>query len=215
MTLAKPFQETSELIPGPSGVLEACFYPGDRQEIGIMCHPHPLYEGSMQNKVVTTVVRTWQLQGFSTLRFNFRGVGKSSGTFAKGKGELEDLRAVIQWLQHRLPHARLWLAGFSFGSFIALQMALELPSCQGLITIAPALRIFDFSTLALPTCPWMVIQGDQDEFVSTEDFERWYTTLEGQKNLSLHKIPEASHFFHGKLANVAQHVHAFTEQFSI
>ena len=121
-------------IAGPEGKLEANVSglgsPLQVFNIGIICHPHPLHQGTMHNKVVTTVTRTWQKLGLATVRFNFRGVGESEGHYGEGKGEIEDLKAVIVFAQQRHPEAKIWLAGFSFGAVISYAGRFQLlPAC--------------------------------------------------------------------------------------
>lgn len=198
--------EQTLFIDGPVGSLEACFFknpqPINAPIFGIICHPHPLYEGSMHNKVVTSIARAWQAMSISTLRFNFRGVGKSAGSYAEGVGEQEDLKAVIRWVLKQNPTAKIWLAGFSFGAYVALRCAAE-GNCAGLLTVAPALRLFDFKDIPLPNCPWVIIQGEKDEFVSLDAIQSWYKGLcersLGPNRPELVILPEAGHFFHGHL----------------
>lgn len=196
-------KETAITIPGPAGDLESILLePQDQknlQAVAIVCHPHPLYEGTMNNKVVTTVARTLQELGLPVIRFNFRGVGKSNGEYGNTKGEIEDLLAVIAWVKKKYPAAKLWLAGFSFGSFIAAKVAIQI-AVEKLILIAPPVNHFDFVDLPAFTSQVFVIQGDQDEVVPAEEVYAWVDSLETKPHL-IH-FPEATHFFHGRLGKL-------------
>jgi alpha/beta superfamily hydrolase len=187
------------LLAGPTGELEAVLevsaeFAGDR--VALVCHPHPLFGGTMDNKVVVIAARALQEKGYATLRFNFRGVGKSAGSWDLGRGEADDALAAARALQERWPEAQLLVAGFSFGAYVATQLATLLPLRQ-LITIAPPVQRFDFTTLAVPQCPWLVIQGDRDELVDHEAVLAWTKALEPAPLVVV--LPGAEHFFHGRL----------------
>lgn len=218
MSLNYSSLEQKIFIPGAVGKLEAMGFKVGPNEpskaIGIICHPHPLYQGTMHNKVVTTVVRAWQQLGLGTLRFNFRGVGESEGQYDKGIGEIADLEAVLAFVQKVNPTARIWLAGFSFGAFISLQAASHLqPLCEGLISIAPALPFFDFLKLKTPSCSWLVVQGEEDELVPKEEVKAWYETLVHQQPEKVHwqfvLLPKTDHFFHGSLVELKKKIEEF------
>jgi alpha/beta superfamily hydrolase len=206
-----PTKEQTFFIPGPAGRLEVLatdIFKGslaDPPLIGVVCHPHPLFQGTMNNKVVTTIAKAWQELGVPTLRFNFRGVGESEGHYGEGAGVVQDLRAVLEWILAHQPNCRFWLGGFSFGSYISLQLAEpDLPPVVALLSVAPPVHLFDFSAIRLPTCPWVVIQGQQDTIVSYELVLKWYETVKVRLDalnhpFSLITLPNASHFFHGQL----------------
>ena len=184
-------------IAGPAGALEAIAEDpgGQGPSYGVICHPHPLYGGTMDNKVVTTVARALQETGIPTLRFNFRGVGASAGEFDQGVGETADADAVAAWGAERWAGRSLVIAGFSFGGYVALRLAQQrLPRC--LITIAPAVQGFAAST-AVPRCPWLVVQGDADELVDPPGVIDWVNTLDPKPRLLV--LPGVGHFFHGRL----------------
>jgi hypothetical protein len=157
-------------LQGPAGVLETLTTtPSLESDItAVVCHPHPLYGGTMNNKVVYTVARAFNELGLRTVRFNFRGVGKSEGGYGEGIGETDDLLAVLSWVKRTRPNDRVWLAGFSFGSFVAARAAQQWPTDQ-LVSIAPPVTHFDFTGFQLPSCPWLIVQGDQDEIVSASE----------------------------------------------
>jgi uncharacterized protein len=185
-------------IAGPAGALQ-CIAEDvgtEAKAMAVVCHPHPLYGGTMDNKVVVTVARALHEIGVCTVRFNFRGVGASAGSYNEGRGESEDAQAVADWALQRWPDLPLISAGFSFGAFIALKLALARAAAH-LITVAPAVSRFDFSLLPHPGCPWTVVQGDADEVVPTADVVNWAQRLSPPP--SIHLVPGAGHFFHGKL----------------
>jgi uncharacterized protein len=194
-----PTAEASFVIPGPAGELEVLLSPppeGVPRATAIICHPHPLYGGTMHNKVITTLSKTFIELGMQTIRFNFRGVGKSVGSFAEGIGEQEDLLAIIDWVKKGSPQIPLWLAGFSFGAYVSILTAAKMP-VDGLVSIAPPINRFPFQDSPLITCPWVVVQGEQDEVVPCQDVLAWIEKLGVKPQLIL--FPEATHFFHGRL----------------
>jgi len=185
-------------IPGPSGPLQAIVEDTGAlaSAFAIICHPHPLHGGTMDNKVVVSVARALQEQGVSTVRFNFRGVGTSAGSYGGGEGETADALAVTDWAHARWPQLPLVSAGFSFGTFVALRLALARRTRQ-LILVAPAVSHFDFAALADPDCPWLVVQGEDDEVVPADQVLNWVRSRSQPPAVVL--LPGAGHFFHGKL----------------
>jgi hypothetical protein len=188
-----------KFIEGPVGRLEAIIdTPADGVIRGcaVVCHPHPQHGGTMHNKVAHTLARAFVLLGFSTLRFNFRGTEASEGEYDDGRGELDDALAALAWMRHRVPAGPLWLAGFSFGAAIAVRAAVE-TDVAGLISVAPAVSRFANSLRGQPRCPWLVVQGDEDELVDIDETITWFNSLDVGPELLI--VPEAEHFFHGKL----------------
>lgn len=157
----------------------------------------------MQNKVVTTLVRAFNNQKLATVRFNFRGVGLSSGKFGHVHGEYADLNTIISWVKTVLPTLAIWLAGFSFGAYISAKTAHHIKPA-GLISIAPPVNHYDFQTLLPMECPWLVIQGDQDEIVPAEAVQAWAT--HSSANIELIMMSGVSHFFHGQLMQLNEQV---------
>src|SRR5471030_1423038 len=149
--------EKTFFIQGPCGVIEALIHiPSEPfHRIAVICHPHPLYGGTMHNNVVFMLAKTLQELNIATVKFNYRGVGESMGSYANGEGEADDLMAVINWLQKEYPHHLLWLAGFSFGSYIALKTAKDYIPEQ-LILVAPPVANFPITKLSWPQCPVIV-----------------------------------------------------------
>ena len=190
-------------LRGPAGPIEAAVgvpVEGDaRLGSAIICHPHPQHGGTMHNKVVTIIERALRESGLATVTFNFRGVGASAGSYGDGNGETEDLIAVASWAQQVRPDTALWLAGFSFGSYVALRAAAALPVRQ-LISVAPPVGRWDFAALTPPPCPWLVIQGEQDEVV---DAAAVYAFVAAQDPApTLVRMPETGHFFHRRLMDL-------------
>jgi uncharacterized protein len=199
-------------IAGPAGVLEARVedpLPGgeSRRVIGVVCHPHPLYGGTMQNKVVHTAARAMQEEGAATVRFNFRGVGASEGQYDQGVGELADTLAVIDWARRHFDCDTLWLAGFSFGAATALQAASRGAGPAKLVTIAPPVGRIITEPVARPDCPWLIVQGDQDELIDLEAVRSWARRFAPEPELQV--IEGAEHFFHGKLGELRSVLLAF------
>jgi alpha/beta superfamily hydrolase len=208
-----PHQEV--FIPGPCGSLETIIEnptTSPKKLLAIICHPHPLFEGTMNNKVVTTLVRVFQKLDIVPLRFNFRGVGKSEGQYGHVTGELDDLRAVIHWVKEQYPDYKLLLAGFSFGSYIATKVATEI-NPVALITIAPAVHHNDFAALPPIHFPWIVVQGDADEVVPPDEVFEWLNTLSPQPQVI--RMPGVGHFFHGHLIPLRDQLVSLLTDFSL
>lgn len=189
---------------GPAGMLEGLLDKpaGAPRALAVVCHPHPLQQGAMTNKVAYILARAFNDLGALSLRFNFRGVGKSAGRYDNGIGETEDALAALDWLSAQHPSLPLWLGGFSFGAWVALRAQSERP-IQRLVTVAPAVERFT-ATLKLPTMPWLLIQGDADEVVSPQATLDWVAGLRVKPQLVV--LKGAGHFFHGRLNEVRQTV---------
>ena len=198
--------QSSINIPGLAGNIEAVLHKPLVETrvntIGILCHPHPQYAGTMNNKVVTSMAKVFNNMGLTAIRFNFRGVGNSEGEFDNTVGETEDCLSVIRWVKQNWPESNLWLAGFSFGSFVAAKAASTV-KVDNLISIAPPVHHNDFTNLVID-CPWLVIQGDLDEVVPPDEVYAWYNGLVANK--SIISMPEASHFFHGQLIELQKKI---------
>lgn len=198
-------------IPGPAGVLEALLEtPSVNEPRGsaVVCHPHPQHGGTMHNKVAYTVARSFVHSDFRALRFNFRGVQGSAGEYDEGVGELDDALAALDWMRQRFKSGPLWLAGFSFGAAIAIRAAIEAP-VNGLVTVAPAVSRFAAGLEEQPRCPWLIVQGDQDDIVDVDETVRWVDELLPGPELVI--LPEAEHFFHGKLIDLRETVTHFLQ----
>ena len=185
-------------IEGQAGALEAVVEetPAAGSGYAIVCHPHPLFGGTMDNKVVTTVARALHETGIPTVRFNFRGVGASAGAYDQGVGETADADTVASWGAQRWPGRDLVIAGFSFGAYVALRLAQQRVP-RYLITVAPALELFQAFGMAVPRAPWLVVQGDADEVVDPASVIDWVNGLDPKPRLIV--LPGVGHFFHGRL----------------
>lgn len=164
--------------------------------VAVCCHPHPLFGGTLTNKVIHTVARSFAAQGAVAVRFNFRGVGASQGAHDSGVGETDDLVTVADWARARWPGLPLWLGGFSFGSYVALRGAARLAPAL-LVTVAPPVGRWDFSDIVAPACPWLVVQGSEDELVPAAGVVAWAQAL--QPAVRIVMLDGATHFFHGRL----------------
>jgi alpha/beta superfamily hydrolase len=195
--------EPEFFIPGPLGVLEAIATVGDEKNntTAIICHPHPLQSGTMHNKVVTTLMRTFRELGCHTIRFNYRGVGQSAGSYGEGIGETDDLFAVMDWVKQTTPQHDVILAGFSFGGCVAMRAA-ALRSVKKLITIAPPVMRCQLSGLPAITCPWIMVQGELDDVVPPQEVYQWLETVDPKPELI--RFPTAGHFFHGQLIELRE-----------
>src|SRR5687767_12832409 len=165
--LARPAAE-SVTIAGPAGSLEALLETpagADSSRIAVICHPHPVYGGTMTNKVVHMLAKSFNELRVPAIRFNYRGVGASAGAYDEGRGETFDTLAVARWANERWPQAKVWLGGFSFGGAIALRTAAQIHPAR-LVTVAPAIQRVDVTRVQLPHCPWLIVQGDNDELVN-------------------------------------------------
>lgn len=150
----------------------------------------------MHNKVVHTLARAFTDLGLRTVRFNFRGVGVSEGGFAHGTGETDDLLAVLAWVRARRPDDAIWLAGFSFGAYVALRAAAAFPVAQ-LVAVAPAVHLYDFDGFATPRGPWLLIQGAADEVVPPAQVLAWARAIQPAPDVV--ELPDVGHFFHQRL----------------
>jgi alpha/beta superfamily hydrolase len=200
------------LLPGPAGDLEArltlAAQPRQPPTVALVCHPHPLYGGTLDNKVAYMLASSLAGLGAHTLRFNFRGVGRSAGQFDHGEGETEDLYAAADWLCRRHGPAELWLAGFSFGAYVALRGHRQL-AAKRLVLVAPPVARFDFG-LALAPVPVLVIQGRADNVVAPAAVDEWIARQPRPPAYRL--IDQAGHFFHGQLPRLREEIKTWVEQ---
>ncbi len=199
------------LISGPVGRIEARYHQSkDRNApLAIVLHPHPEHGGTMNNKVSYSLFRTFVEQGFTTLRFNFRGVGRSEGKFDRGEGELSDAAACLDWLQVQNPEPRqCWVAGFSFGAWICMQLLMRRPELDGFIAVAPPANLYDFTFLAPCPVPGLMLHGEKDELVPKESVQKLSQRLAAQRGLFIdyRTVPEADHFFTNALPLMTAHV---------
>ena len=208
MSAGRPLSETLT-IDGPAGGLETLLEESRASSdagFAVVCHPHPLHGGTLHNKVVHTVARALQELGIATLRFNFRGVGASTGRYDAGRGELEDALAVIAYGRARWPNAPLTLAGFSFGALVAL-LAAPTSAPVRLITVAPPANRSEFNAVVQPSCPWLIVQGDADEIVDFRQVQAFAARFTPPPQLRL--LPGVTHLFDRHLGELRDAVTAF------
>ena len=199
-------------IPGPTGAIEVLVEtPGHAYDrptgpLCVICHPHPQYGGTFDNKVVYTLARAANELDAIAVRFNFRGVGRSGGQFDQGIGEVDDLLAVAAWARARHPGRALHLSGFSFGSAVALRGHVEARAAS-LLLVAPPAGMGYLDEATAPRLPWRVIHGSRDELIALEVVQRWLATVGGPPPLVV--LDDADHFFHGRLTPLREATKAF------
>lgn len=202
---------------GPNGRLEAKYFAQKNNEspIAVILHPHPLHGGTMNNKVTYRLFETFVRHGFSVLRFNFRGVGNSEGTFDNGVGELSDAAAALDWLHAQHPHTpEIWLAGFSFGAWITMQMLMRRPDLKRFIAVAPPAGMYDFTFLSPCPTSGLVIYGTADEITPPQDTENMLKKSTRQKGITISaaKIQGADHFFTNQQDELAATMSAYLQR---
>ena len=202
-------ENVARLVPlelaGPAGRIEALLQESaarDHAFVAVVCHPHPLYGGTLHNKVAHRVASTLFGLGGAVLRFNFRGVGRSEGAYDRGEGELDDARVALAYLAQRHPSAQRWSAGFSFGSWVASRLAAGEPAIERLIMIAPGVHTQSFEEMKTCTVPKLVVQGTADDVCRPENLARVFPTWADPKKLV--EVPGATHFFDKKLAELSE-----------
>ena len=194
---------------GPAGRIEAILKEpaAPVTRAAIVCHPHPLFGGTMHNKVVYRIARAFEDAGFAVFRFNFRGAGRSAGEHDYGQGEQDDLRAAIKFIEEKYPAAEIWLAGFSFGAAVMLRGACGDPRIRAIVAAGVPVSKYDLTHIVECNLPKLFVQGSLDEYGAVEDLERLFATLDEPKQLRI--IEGADHFFEGHLAEVADAVSEF------
>ena len=207
------------IFTGPAGRLEGRFQPAKRRNgpIAIILHPHPQFGGTMNNQVVYQLFYMFAKRGFAVLRFNFRGVGRSQGEFDHGSGELSDAAAALDWVQSMHPEARsCWVAGFSFGAWIGMQLLMRRPEVEGFISIAPPANLHDFTFLAPCPSSGLIIHGDQDKVVPQKDVQALVDKLKSQKGITIDQqiVRGANHFFEDHVDELVELVRRLRRQAS-
>ncbi|MGD2132168.1 MAG: alpha/beta hydrolase [Maricaulaceae bacterium] len=188
------------IFVGPEGRLEGRYHPGpdDAAPIALVLHAHPKGGGSMNDPVVLSLFDMFKERDFAVLRFNFRGVGRSQGVFDQGIGELSDAAAALDWVQSFNANAPFcWVAGYSFGAWIGMQLLMRRPEVKGFMSICPPMNLYDFSFLAPCPASGLVISGSADQVVPNEEIERTVAKIRTQKDITIdhQKIMGANHFF--------------------
>jgi len=205
------------IISGPAGRIEARYHheASSFAPIAILLHPHPQFGGTMNNQIVYQLYYAFAQRGFSVLRFNFRGVGRSQGLFDNGPGELADAATALDWLQTYNPDARsCWIAGMSFGSWIAMQLLMRRPEIDGFIAVAPPANLYDFSFLAPCPSSGLMVNGAEDRVVPPDSVKSLVDKLKTQRGIviSHEMIAGANHFFEGKHEEMLTAVHRYLDQ---
>jgi alpha/beta superfamily hydrolase len=194
---------TFESIAGPAGNLQLLFEmpAGQVRALAVICHPHPLHGGTLNNKIVHQLARVFNQLGAVSVRFNFRGAGESEGRYDEGRGERQDLLAVVKWARQKWPGLPLWLAGFSFGGFVAIQAVEDLRPAR-LVTVAPAVRYLPEPLTLVSASEWLLIQGTDDDVVPAATVQAFVKAQSRPPALVL--VEGAGHFFHGRLNDLRQ-----------
>ncbi len=205
------------IFNGPDGRLEGRYHPSNRPNapVALLLHPLPQHGGTMNNKIIFNLYQIFARRGFSTLRFNFRGVGRSQGQFDNGLGEMSDAASALDWVQSQNPNtASCWIAGFSFGAWVAMQLMMRRPEIDGFISIAPPASQHDFSFLAPCPASGMIVHGDKDEVVPQSSVDKLAQKLQKQKNIKIdYRIVEGSdHFFLDHLDALNEHIEDYLDK---
>ena len=192
------------MFNGPAGRLEGRFSPARESSapLALILHMHPKFGGTMNSRLIHRLYYMFVRRGFATLRFNFRGVGRSSGEFDHGQGELADAAAALDWMQSQRSQARAcWVAGFSFGAWISMQLLMRRPEIKGFLSIAPPANVHDFSFLAPCPSSGLIIHGSADKVALPAKIQQLVNKLQDQKNIEVTQtvIEGGNHFFSGHL----------------
>jgi len=188
------------IINGPAGRIEGKYHQGSNPKapVALVLHPHPLHGGTMNNKVAYALYKAFVNNGFSVLRINFRGVGKSQGKFDNGAGELLDATAVMNWLHDQnMESSDYWVAGFSFGAWISLQLVMRRPEIENYILVAPPVAKYDFNFIVPCTSSGLVVQGDKDDISKEADSAKLVEKLAARDGADIvyKTVSNADHFF--------------------
>jgi alpha/beta superfamily hydrolase len=205
------------VLTGAAGRLEGRYAPGkvENAPIALILHPHPKAGGHMNNPVAVQLYHLFMKRGFATLRFNFRGVGRSQGEFDSGIGELADAATALDWLQAMNPQAsQCWVAGYSFGAWVGMQLLMRRPETDGFISVSPPTNVYDFSFLAPCPASGLILHGAADTVATPTEVERVVAKLRTQKGIVIDYdlVEGASHFWQDHLSAVEQHVGAYLDK---
>ncbi|MEW5729631.1 MAG: alpha/beta hydrolase [Pseudomonadota bacterium] len=205
------------IFNGPDGRLEGRYHHGKSPNapIALLLHPHPQHGGTMNNKVVYGLYHSFVRRGYSTLRFNFRGVGRSQGKFDNGQGELSDAASALDWMQTYNPNASAcWVAGFSFGAWIGMQLLMRRPEIDGFVSVAPPANIYDFSFLAPCPSSGLIVHGSADELVPEASVAKLATKLSAQRNIRVkyRTVDGANHFFGSHIEPLTEVVESYLDE---
>ena len=205
------------IINGPEGRLEGRYHLAKNANapVVLLLHPHPEHGGTMNNKVVYALYQAFARRGFAALRFNFRGVGRSQGSFARGEGELSDAASALDWLQtYNANASSCWIVGFSFGAWIGMQLLMRRPEISGFVSIAPPANTYDFGFLAPCPSSGLIVHGDQDQIVPVESVKKLVDRLSNQRGIAIdfRVIKRADHFFVDRLDELIGHLDSYMDK---
>ena len=197
------------IFTGPAGRLEGRYHPAKQKNapIAMILHPHPQFHGTMNHQIVYQCYYAFAHRGFPVLRFNFRGVGRSQGSFDHGTGELSDAASALDWAQAINPEARAcWVAGFSFGAWIGMQLLMRRPEVEGFISVSPPENLYDFSFLAPCPSSGLIIHGDKDRVAPPASVQKLVDKLKTQKGITIEQqiLEGANHFYEGKIDELTE-----------
>jgi len=200
------------IINGPAGRIEGRYTHSKTPNapLALVLHPHPEHGGTMNNKIAYALHQTFAARGFSTMRFNFRGVGKSQGAHDKGEGELSDAASVLDWMQALNPNAPyVWVGGFAFGAWIGMQLLMRRPEIRGFISVTPPANIYDFSFLAPCPTSGLIIHGANDDIVQPQPVQKLVDKLRMQKGIEIdhRQVGGANHFFKNRMNDLVESIH--------
>jgi hypothetical protein len=205
------------IFNGPAGRLEGRYHhnKNPNSPVAIILHPHPQFGGTMNNPIVHQLYYAFAKRDFSVLRFNFRGVGRSQGYFDNGAGELSDAAAALDWLQNiNRDASTCWISGFSFGSWIAMQLLMRRPEIDGFVSVAPPANLYDFSFLAPCPSSGLMVNGDADAVVPSDEVAKLVERLKTQRGIVINHevIPGANHFFENRAEELLEAVNRYLDK---
>ena len=205
------------IINGPEGRLEARYMPAadPTAPLALILHPEPNRGGNMNNRVSLAMYKNFQDRGFHVMRFNFRGVGRSKGVYNNGEGELSDAATALDWIEAQCPNARsCWIAGFSFGAWIGMQLMMRRPEVQGFVAVTPPAADKDFTFLAPCPSSGVILHGEADTVVSPETVSRLVERIQTQRGvkIDLRFIDDANHFFTSHLDDLMEEMGNYLDE---
>jgi len=205
------------IFNGPAGRIEGRYHHSRKANspIALVLHPHPQFGGTMNNPITLTLFQDFVARGFSVLRFNFRGVGRSQGAFDSGIGELSDAASALDWLQSQNADAsQCWIGGFSFGAWIAMQVLMRRPEVEGFISVAPPANMYDFTFLAPCPSSGLIVNGSADQVAPAADVQKLVDRLKTQKGITIeHQVIDgANHFFDAHVEALAKVTGAYLDK---
>jgi alpha/beta superfamily hydrolase len=204
------------LFTGPDGRLVGKYKKGQslNPPVALLLHPHPLYGGTMNNPIIMELYNIFDDLGFSTFRFNFRGVGKSEGKFDNGLGELADAAAALDWVQRQNPNTnQCWVSGFSFGAVICMQLLMRRPEITRFVSVSPQPNLYDFNFLAPCPASGLIVHGKKDEIAPLEDVQKLAQKLQAQKNITVEyeEVSGANHFYDNEIPKLKKIIENYIE----